>query len=154
MSHAPGAIWAERALTPDGLASRVRVRLAGGCIAALEIGVEPAAGDAVHRGATLLPGLVDLQVNGAAGAAFSDADGAARRRIVDWHLRRGTTSLVATLISAGPDELVSRRCSASTSRGRSSPRPRPARIPSRSCAMRRRSWSTGCSRRRAGRCAC
>jgi N-acetylglucosamine-6-phosphate deacetylase len=104
--HAPGAIWAERALTPGGLASRVRVWIAGGRIAAVESGVEPAPGDAVHRGATLLPGLVDLQVNGAAGAAFSDADGAARRRIVDWHLRRGTTSLVATVISAAPDELV------------------------------------------------
>jgi N-acetylglucosamine-6-phosphate deacetylase len=54
----------------------------------------------------LLPGLIDLQVNGADGAAFSDADPGARRRALDWHLRRGTTSLLATLISAEPGALV------------------------------------------------
>jgi N-acetylglucosamine-6-phosphate deacetylase len=106
MAAAPGAVWAERALTPDGVEARVRVTLAQGRIASLERGVGPRSGDAVHAGATLLPGLVDLQANGADGAAFSDADPAARRRALDWHLSRGTTSLVATVISAAPDELV------------------------------------------------
>jgi N-acetylglucosamine-6-phosphate deacetylase len=102
---APDALWAERAVTPDGIASRARVRLAAGRIAAVQTGVDPAPGDAVHASGLLLPGLVDLQVNGADGAAFSDADAGARRRVVDWHARRGTTTLVATLISAAPGEL-------------------------------------------------
>jgi N-acetylglucosamine-6-phosphate deacetylase len=106
MPEAPHGIWAERAVTPDGVVARVRVRVEGGRIAALERGVDPAPGDAVHPAATLLPGLIDLQVNGADGAAFSDPDPAARRRVLDWHLRRGTTALAATLISAAPDELV------------------------------------------------
>ena len=58
-----------------------------------------------HENATLVPGLVDLQVNGGAGGAYDDADPAARRRATEFHLRAGTTSLLATLVSAPLDHL-------------------------------------------------
>jgi N-acetylglucosamine-6-phosphate deacetylase len=99
------SVWGARALTPAGEAARVRVRCAGGRIESVEAGVEPRSDDVRHENATLIPGLVDLQVNGAAGAAYDDADAAVRRRATDFHLRAGTTSLLATLVSAPLDHL-------------------------------------------------
>jgi len=99
------SIWGARALTPAGEAARVRVRCSGGRIESLETGVEPRSDDVRHENATLVPGLVDLQVNGGAGAAYDDTDAAARRRATDFHLRAGTTSLLATLVSAPLDHL-------------------------------------------------
>jgi N-acetylglucosamine-6-phosphate deacetylase len=81
------------------------VRCEGGRIAAVETGVEPRSEDVRHENATLVPGLVDLQVNGGIGAAYDDADAANRRRATDFHLRAGTTSLLATLVSAPLDHL-------------------------------------------------
>ena len=66
---------------------------------------EPAPGDEVFEGATLLPGLVDLQVNGGSGASYDAADAAERARATGYHLSRGTTSLLASLITAPLEEL-------------------------------------------------
>lgn len=99
------AVWAPRALGPEGELERVRLRVEDGRIAGIAEGVEPRAGDDVHEDATLVPGLVDLQVNGGDGAAFDDPDPAARARAVGFHLRSGTTSLLATLVSAPLDRL-------------------------------------------------
>ncbi|MCE2390088.1 MAG: N-acetylglucosamine-6-phosphate deacetylase, partial [Proteobacteria bacterium] len=102
------SLWASRAITSAGPRRDVRVRIEGGLIAEVETGVAAAADDDRFPEGTLAPGLVDLQVNGALGAAYSDADPAARRRATDYHLRSGTTSLLATLISAPVPELVER----------------------------------------------
>jgi N-acetylglucosamine-6-phosphate deacetylase len=99
------AVWAARALTPSGEAARVRVRCAAGKIEAVEVGVDPRSDDVRHENATLAPGLIDLQVNGGHGSAYDDADGMARSRASDFHLRAGTTSLLATLVSAPLDSL-------------------------------------------------
>jgi N-acetylglucosamine-6-phosphate deacetylase len=99
------SIWAARALTPEGEQARVRVRCAGGRIESVEGGVEPRSDDLRHENATLAPGLVDLQVNGGAGVAYDDPDTATRRQATDFHVRAGTTSLLATLVSAPLDHL-------------------------------------------------
>ena len=58
---------------------------------------------------TLLPGLVDLHCHGGGGASFPDAlDVAAAQTAVDEHRRHGTTSLVASLVTA-PREVLLRR---------------------------------------------
>jgi N-acetylglucosamine-6-phosphate deacetylase len=60
-------------------------------------------------GTTLLPGLVDLHNHGGGGASFPDArtpDDA--RRAVREHLAHGTTSLVASLVTADPATLLDR----------------------------------------------
>ncbi|WP_370526196.1 N-acetylglucosamine-6-phosphate deacetylase [Cellulomonas sp. JH27-2] len=60
-------------------------------------------------GSTLLPGLVDLHDHGGGGASFPDAtDEAAVRTAADEHLRHGTTSLVASLVTAPRDILLAR----------------------------------------------
>src|SRR3954468_14405212 len=60
-------------------------------------------------GETLLPGLVDLHCHGGGGASFPDAtDAAGAQTAVDEHRRHGTTSLVASLVTAPRDVLLER----------------------------------------------
>ncbi|WP_413452325.1 amidohydrolase family protein [Georgenia phoenicis] len=57
----------------------------------------------------VLPGLVDLHCHGGGGASFPDAEDAATARVaVAEHLRHGTTSLVASLVTAPPEVLRQR----------------------------------------------
>ncbi|GIG22316.1 N-acetylglucosamine-6-phosphate deacetylase [Cellulomonas chitinilytica] len=59
--------------------------------------------------ASVLPGLVDLHCHGGGGASFPDAtDAETVRRAVDEHRRHGTTSLVASLVTAPRDVLLAR----------------------------------------------
>ena len=99
------SLWAKSALLPEGERARVRVRCEGGRIAAVESGVEARGEDVRHEHATLAPGLVDLQVNGGDGAAYDEADAAQRARATDHHLHSGTTSLLATVVTAPLDHL-------------------------------------------------
>jgi N-acetylglucosamine-6-phosphate deacetylase len=67
-----------RVMTDRGLAEGLAVRIEGGRIAALGHRDELAAGAEVRdlRGALLLPGFIDTQVNGGAGLLFNDAPSA------------------------------------------------------------------------------
>ncbi len=99
------SLWAAKALLPDGEHASVRVRCVEGRIASIETDVDPLPGDVRHENATLAPGLVDLQVNGGDGAAYDAADADVRARATAFHLRSGTTSLLATLVTAPLDHL-------------------------------------------------
>lgn len=58
---------------------------------------------------TLLPGLVDLHCHGGGGASFPDAtDAGTVRTGIAEHLRHGTTSLVASLVTADEPTLLAR----------------------------------------------
>ncbi|MEA5456111.1 amidohydrolase family protein [Sinomonas sp. JGH33] len=56
--------------------------------------------------AVLLPGLVDIHCHGAAGADFPSADEEGSRRAIDFLHRAGTTSLLASLVTAAPEDLL------------------------------------------------
>ncbi|MCP4003268.1 MAG: amidohydrolase family protein [bacterium] len=99
------SIWAARAITPQGVLERVRLEVRSGRIAELLADTDPGPDDERFDDATLVAGLVDLQVNGADGGSYDDPDPAARRRATDYHLRSGTTSLLATLVTAPLDHL-------------------------------------------------
>ncbi|HEX9225715.1 MAG TPA: amidohydrolase family protein [Arthrobacter sp.] len=58
------------------------------------------------RGSSLLPGLVDLHCHGAAGGGFPTGDDQACREAVDFLHRHGTTTLLASLVTASGDELL------------------------------------------------
>ena len=58
------------------------------------------------RPATVVPGFVDTHVHGGGGGAFSSAAGAETAAAVDFHLRHGTTTLVASLVTAAPADLI------------------------------------------------
>lgn len=87
-------------LTPQGLRRDVGVWLRGGTIAALLPQCPPGASAHDLGGGLLLPGFVDVQVNGGGGVLFNDdPTPAGIQRIVAAHRRTGTTALLPTLIS-------------------------------------------------------
>jgi N-acetylglucosamine-6-phosphate deacetylase len=55
---------------------------------------------------TLLPGLVDVHCHGAAGFGFPDADPAGASAAAAHHRAHGTTTLVASLVTAAEPELL------------------------------------------------
>lgn len=57
-------------------------------------------------GGTILPGLVDLHCHGAAGGDFSNGDPAAARAAADFMHRSGTTTLLASLVTASREDLL------------------------------------------------
>jgi N-acetylglucosamine-6-phosphate deacetylase len=85
--------------------SGVRVVVEDGRIEALVDAAEPSTEDDAYPEATLLPGLVDLQVNGGNGAAYDSQDPKERERATRHHLERGTTSLLAALMTAPLEHL-------------------------------------------------
>jgi N-acetylglucosamine-6-phosphate deacetylase len=54
----------------------------------------------------VVPGFVDTHVHGGGGSDFSAATRAGTVAAVDLHRRHGTTTLVASLVSAGPTDLL------------------------------------------------
>jgi len=57
------------------------------------------------RGALAVPGLVDIHLHGGGGADFMDGTAEAVRTVARTHARAGTTSIVATLMTARPAAL-------------------------------------------------
>ena len=91
----------------DGVIDDGTVVIAGGSIAWCGPTAELPAGVDVDttRVPVILPGLVDVHCHGAVGHTFSaDADGA--RRAADYHAGQGTTSVLASLVSAPSDVLL------------------------------------------------
>jgi N-acetylglucosamine-6-phosphate deacetylase len=87
------------------------VEVDGDRIVATGAGAPPRAadaglGDADLGDAVLVPGFVDMHVHGGAGAAFPDGDAEAALRAVEFHRAHGSTTMVASLVAAGPDELL------------------------------------------------
>ena len=54
----------------------------------------------------MVPGFVDMHVHGGGGGAFPEASVAATTAAVEFHRRHGTTSMIASLVTAHPDELL------------------------------------------------
>jgi len=90
-----------RILTPRGEIPRGYVALAGERIAAVGRGAPRRKSGRVRSlgGRWLVPGFVDLQVNGGGGFDFADPDPAHRGAAAAFHLRHGTTTLLPTLIT-------------------------------------------------------
>lgn len=96
-----------RVLTPEGWRDDVAVLLDGARIAAVLPAADPRVRDAQTHdlaGATLLPGFIDVQVNGGGGVLFNDAPTVETiRQIGVGHRRYGTTGFLPTLISDDAD---------------------------------------------------
>jgi N-acetylglucosamine-6-phosphate deacetylase len=105
-----GAVPADRLLTggrivtPDGVLNPGWIRLAGDLIGAVGAG-DPRgqlAGLAAVdlRGQWVLPGFVDMHVHGGGGASFTEGTAEQARQAAEFHRRHGSTSLVASLVTA------------------------------------------------------
>ncbi len=101
-------IHAGRILTPDEEINDGIIVVEGSRIAALghrdEIRVPPGALDYVAAGMTVVPGFVDVHIHGAGGHDVMEATARALDRIAATVARHGTTSLVATTVTAPIEE--------------------------------------------------
>jgi N-acetylglucosamine-6-phosphate deacetylase len=96
-----------RIVTPDGVLSPGWIRLAGNLIDAIGAGE---AGDlpvpvADLHGQWVLPGFVDMHVHGGGGTSFTQGSADDARRAAEFHRGHGTTSIVASLVTAPLAEL-------------------------------------------------
>jgi N-acetylglucosamine-6-phosphate deacetylase len=97
-----------RIVTPDGVLSPGWIRLAGPVIDAVgsgDTGEQPAID---LRGQWVLPGFVDLHVHGGGGASFTEGSGDEARKAAAFHRGQGSTSLLASLVTAPLAELEAR----------------------------------------------
>jgi N-acetylglucosamine-6-phosphate deacetylase len=69
-------------------------------------GAPPRSPDVDFPGAVLVPGFVDMHVHGGDGASYPDADPAATTRAAGFHRRHGTTTTLASLVTAAPGALL------------------------------------------------
>lgn len=103
-------IAAEQVVTaarPDGpVPFQGFVELAGGLISSVSAGPPLRPADVTLTDGYLLPGLVDLQVNGYFGIEFQTADAARWAEVAARLVSTGTTSFVPTIITAPVDELT------------------------------------------------
>lgn len=92
-------LTAERVVLPDGVAEPGWLTVKDGIITGAGSGVLPGREDEILPG-WLVPGFVDQHLHGGGGAAFETDDPTAAETVFQTHLRHGTTSMVASLVSA------------------------------------------------------
>jgi N-acetylglucosamine-6-phosphate deacetylase len=102
-----------RVVTPDGVLSPGWLRLAGSVIDSVGSGQpgehqpgEPP--DVDLRGQWVLPGFIDLHVHGGGGASFTEGRDEEARQAAAFHRSQGSTSLLASLVTAPLAELETR----------------------------------------------
>jgi N-acetylglucosamine-6-phosphate deacetylase len=77
-----------------------------GTVGAIGTGAPPRPADRDLGAVTVVPGFVDTHLHGGGGANFSTASAAETATAVALHREHGTTTLVASLVTAGPAELL------------------------------------------------
>src|SRR5271170_6762210 len=101
-------IHASRILTPDDEISDGIIVVEGGRITGLghrdTMRLPPGAADYVATGMTVVPGFIDLHIHGAGGHDVMEADTRALDRITSTLARHGTTSILATTVTAPVEE--------------------------------------------------
>ena len=94
------------AITPDGPIEDAVVTIAEGRITGISRG-GGAPGAVELGGGYIVPGFIDIQVNGGGGVLFNDNPSVATlRTIAEAHRRFGTTAMLPTLISDTPDKIT------------------------------------------------
>lgn len=82
------------------------IEVDGGVITAVGGGPPPRRADHDLGAVTVVPGFVDVHVHGGGGANFTSATHSETATAVQLHRRHGTTALIASLVTASPDELL------------------------------------------------
>jgi N-acetylglucosamine-6-phosphate deacetylase len=98
------------------------LQTSGGRIVACGTGPPPGPVDDDFPDCVVVPGFVDMHVHGGGGASYTDASHTEPDAIdaaVDFHRRHGTTTTLASLVTASPAELIAgvRALAAATRRG-------------------------------------
>jgi N-acetylglucosamine-6-phosphate deacetylase len=98
-----GVLSGGRVVTPDGVLSPGWIRLAGTRIDAVGPGEPPPVpGLPVTdlSGRWVLPGFVDMHVHGGGGTSFTEGTAEDARRAAEFHRRNGSTTILASLVTA------------------------------------------------------
>lgn len=82
------------------------IDLSGGKVAAVGAGLPPRTADRELGAVTVMPGFVDTHSHGGGGGSFSAASTADTSAAVALHRRHGTTTMIASLVTASPDDLL------------------------------------------------
>lgn len=98
-------VGAARVVAAEGDFAPGHLAIEGNRITALGGGI-PAGADRVFPDGTVVPGFIDLQVNGADGVDLLESDAAAVSRLSDYLASTGVTAFLPTLVSA-PAERIS-----------------------------------------------
>jgi N-acetylglucosamine-6-phosphate deacetylase len=93
-------VRAARVVTPSGVVDGGRVEVAGDRIASVGTGEGP------PDAAWLVPGFVDMHNHGGGGNTFTTGDPEQARRVAAFHLAHGTTTLLASLVTAPHDLML------------------------------------------------
>jgi N-acetylglucosamine-6-phosphate deacetylase len=99
-------VTAPRILLADELVGPGWVQLDGGVIVACGHGQPPVQPTLVLPRGVLAPGLIDIQINGAYGHDFADADAAGWQEVSSRLPETGVTAFVPTIITAPIEELA------------------------------------------------
>lgn len=91
---------------PDGTLESGWLAVSGERISAVGTGTPPEGRHLDLSGAHVVPGFVDIHCHGGGGGSFTSADADQAATAIATHRRHGTTSLVASLVSAHPNELT------------------------------------------------
>jgi N-acetylglucosamine-6-phosphate deacetylase len=102
-----------RVVTPDGVLSPGWIRVTGDRIDAIGPGQaapgQAAGPDVVDlSGQWILPGFVDIHVHGGGGTSFTEGTSDDARNAAEFHRRHGSTTLLASLVTAPLAELETR----------------------------------------------
>ena len=82
------------------------IEVSEGTVDAVGAGAPPRPADRDLGAVTVVPGFVDTHLHGGGGANFSAATPAETATAVAFHRRHGTTTLVASLVTAGPGRVA------------------------------------------------
>jgi N-acetylglucosamine-6-phosphate deacetylase len=99
-------ITAETLLTGRELLRPGWIEVSDGVVHEVGADAAPRPADRDLGAVTVVPGFVDTHLHGGGGANFSTASHADTSTAVAFHRRYGTTTLVASLVTAGPAELL------------------------------------------------
>ena len=99
-------VTADTVLTGRDLLRPGWIDVLDGCVRAVGGGAAPRVADHALGAVTLAPAFVDTHLHGGGGVNFSAASSADTATAVAVHRRHGSTALIASLVTAGPDELL------------------------------------------------
>jgi N-acetylglucosamine-6-phosphate deacetylase len=99
-------LTAARVVTPARILAPGWVHVDGDLIVDVGAGEPPHAADLSFPAGTLVPGFVDAHAHGGGGASFDTGSAEDAAAVTEVHLAHGTTSMMASLVTATPDVLA------------------------------------------------